>query len=70
MHCCGQALHELCVFSLRAALSLPLLGLAVGLSPEPAGILAYPDWVSRGFKVGTLSACSRCNVYLSMRCAM
>ncbi len=43
----------MCMFLLRAALSLPLLGLAVGLSPEPAGILAYPDWVSRGFKVGT-----------------
>lgn len=36
----------------NAALSLPLLGAAVALSGEPAGILAYPDKHSRGFQVG------------------
>lgn len=35
----------------NAALSLPLLGAAVALSGEPAGILAYPDKHSRGFQV-------------------
>lgn len=34
----------------NAALSLPLLGAAVALSAEPAGILAYPDKHSRGFQ--------------------
>jgi hypothetical protein len=34
----------------NAALSLPLLGAAVALSGEPAGILAYPDKHSRGFQ--------------------
>ena len=38
----------------NAAISLPLLGAAVALSAEPAGILAYPDKHSRGFQV-----CSR-----------
>jgi hypothetical protein len=35
----------------NAALSLPLLGVAVAVSPEPAGFLAYPDAASRGFRV-------------------
>lgn len=35
----------------NAALSLPLLAVAVAVSPEPAGVLAYPDSASRGFRV-------------------
>jgi len=44
----------------NAALSLPLLGGAVALSGEPAGILAYPDKHSRGFQARRAGrACSR-----------
>lgn len=38
----------------NAALSLPLLAIAVAVSPEPAGVLAYPDSASRGFRVTLL----------------
>ena len=36
----------------NAALSLPILGFAVAFSSEPAGIAAYPDAQSWGFRVG------------------
>ncbi|KAK9820998.1 hypothetical protein WJX81_006546 [Elliptochloris bilobata] len=42
----------------NAALSLPLLGAAVAVSAEPAGILAYPDKHSRGFQATLLAACA------------
>ncbi len=45
----------------NAALSLPLLGAAVALSGEPAGILAYPDKHSRGFQVRSITtSCMPC----------
>ena len=35
----------------NAALSLPILGVALAASREPAGIIAYPDSDSWGFRV-------------------
>ncbi len=36
----------------NAALSLPILGVALAASSEPAGIIAYPDAGTWGFRVG------------------
>ncbi len=49
----------------NAALSLPILGVALAASKEPAGIIAYPDSDSWGFRVccslwNHLSACMDC----------
>ena len=46
----------------NAALSLPILGVALAASREPAGIIAYPDADSWGFRV----CCSLWNLIFSM----
>ena len=46
----------------NAALSLPILGVALAASREPAGIIAYPDSDSWGFRV----CCPLWNLSFSM----
>ncbi|CAK0772874.1 hypothetical protein CVIRNUC_004008 [Coccomyxa viridis] len=41
----------------NAALSLPILGVALAASKEPAGIIAYPDSDSWGFRVVLIMCC-------------
>ena len=41
----------------NAVLSLPLLALALALSKEPAGMLAYVGYNDIGFRVGLMHVC-------------
>lgn len=52
------ACADVCVLHCVAALSLPLLAVAVAVSPEPAGILAYPNMANQGFRV--CAVCMQC----------